>query len=38
MLGIPRELVEHRLNMYLGAKPVKQTLCRFVDPKCEALG
>ena len=33
MLGIPRRLAEHILNILKGYKPVKQTLRRFSEPK-----
>jgi hypothetical protein len=38
MKGIPREVAEHKLNIKLGSKPVKQRLCRFNDEKCKAIG
>jgi hypothetical protein len=38
MKGIPREVVEHKLNIKPGSKPVKQRLCRFNDEKCKAIG
>ena len=37
MAGIPRELAEHVLNVNLDAKPIKQTLRRFSDPKRKAI-
>jgi hypothetical protein len=37
MLGVPRELVEHALNMDPKAKPVKQPLRRFNEPKRKAI-
>jgi hypothetical protein len=37
MLGIPRELVEHALNVDPKAKPVKQPLRRFDEPKRKAI-
>jgi hypothetical protein len=37
MLGIPRELVEHTLNMDPKARPVKQPLRWFDEPKCKAI-
>ena len=38
MPGVPRELAEHSLNVYKGAKPVKQFLRRFGDKKRKAIG
>ena len=38
MLGIPREVVEHALKIYLGSKPVKQRLRRFNEGKCRTIG
>jgi hypothetical protein len=38
MKGIPRQVVEHNLNIKSGSKPVKQRLCRFNDDKCKAIG
>jgi hypothetical protein len=37
MSGVPRELVEHALNMDPKAKPVKQPLRRFDEPKRKAI-
>ena len=37
MPGIPRELAEHALNVNPDAKPVKQTLRRFSEPKRRAM-
>jgi hypothetical protein len=37
MLGIPRELVKHALNVDPKAQPVKQPLRRFNKPKCKAI-
>jgi hypothetical protein len=37
MPGVPRELIEHTLNMDLKAKPVKQPLRRFDEPKRKAI-
>src|SRR4051795_9784096 len=37
MPGIPRELAEHALNVDPNAKPVKQTLRRFFEPKHKAM-
>jgi hypothetical protein len=38
MKGIPREVAEHKLNIKLGSKPVKQRLHRINDDKCKAIG
>ena len=38
MPGVPREFVEHSLNVYHDAKPVKQTLRRFADDRRQAIG
>src|SRR5664279_2385389 len=38
MPGVPRELAEHWLNVYKGAKPVKQGLRRFGQEKQRAIG
>jgi hypothetical protein len=38
MKGLPREVAEHKLNIKLGSKPVKQCLRRFNDEKCKAIG
>ena len=38
MLGIPREVTEHTLKIYLGSKPVKQRLHRFDEEKRRAIG
>jgi hypothetical protein len=38
MKGISREVVEHKLNIKPGSKPVKQRLRRFNDDKCKAIG
>jgi predicted thioredoxin/glutaredoxin len=38
MKGIPREVVEHKLNIKPGSKPVKQCLRRFNDEKCKVIG
>ena len=38
MPGVPRGLAKHTLNVYKGAKPVKQALHRFAEPKCKAIG
>jgi hypothetical protein len=37
MSGVPKELVEHALNMDPKAKPVKQPLRRFDEPKRKAI-
>jgi hypothetical protein len=37
MPGVPRELAEHELNIYPGAKPARQSLRRFVEPKHKAI-
>jgi hypothetical protein len=37
MLGVPRELVEHTLNVDPKARPVKQPLQWFDEPKCKAI-
>jgi hypothetical protein len=37
MLGVPRELIEHALNMDLKARQVKQPLRRFDKPKRKAI-
>ena len=37
MPGIPRKLAEHALNVDPNAKPVKQSLRRFSDPKRKAI-
>jgi hypothetical protein len=36
--GVPGEVDEHKLNIKLGSKPVKQRLRRFNDEKCKAIG
>jgi hypothetical protein len=36
--GVPREVVEHKLNIKSGSIPVKQRLCRFNNEKCKAIG
>jgi hypothetical protein len=38
MPGIPRELAEHTLNIYPDAKPIKQSMRRFSEPKRKAIG
>ena len=37
MTGVPRELVEHSLNVNPNAKPVKQSFRRFGDEKRKAI-
>jgi hypothetical protein len=37
MPGVPRELVEHALNIDPKTKPVKQPLRRFDEPKRKAI-
>src|SRR3954468_17198285 len=37
MLGIPRELAEHALNVNPNAKPVRQPLRHFSEPKRKAI-
>ena len=38
MLGIPREVAEHTLNVKPGSRPVKQCLRRFDEEKRKAIG
>jgi hypothetical protein len=38
MLGVPKELAEHSLNVRPDAKPVKQPLRRFAEEKRKAIG
>jgi hypothetical protein len=38
MLGIPRDVAEHSLNIQDGSKPVKQRLRRFDEEKRRAIG
>ena len=38
MLGIPREVAEHKLRILRGSKPVQQRLCRFDDQRRRAIG
>jgi hypothetical protein len=38
MQGIPREVVEHKLNIKPGSKPIKQHLRHFNDEKCKTIG
>ena len=37
MPGVPRELIEHYLNVSAAAKPIKQKLRQFVQDKKEAI-
>ena len=37
MLGVPREKIEHSLNVSPTAKPIKQKLRRFTPDKKEAI-
>ena len=37
MPGVPREVMEHTLNVKEGAKPVKQRLHRFAQDRKEAI-
>ena len=38
MLGIPREVAEHALDIWAGSRPVKQCLRRFDEEKRRAIG
>jgi hypothetical protein len=38
MLGIPREVAEHALEIRAGSKLVKQCLRRFDEEKCKVIG
>jgi hypothetical protein len=38
MLGIPRDVAEHSLDIRAGARPVKQHLRHFDEEKCRAIG
>jgi hypothetical protein len=38
MPGIPRDVVEHSLDIRAGARPVKQHLRRFDEEKCRSIG
>jgi hypothetical protein len=38
MPGIPREVIEHSLDIRAGSKPVKQRLRRFDEEKRRAIG
>jgi hypothetical protein len=37
MLGIPRELAEHELKIFLNAKPIKQSMRRYNPEKARAM-
>jgi hypothetical protein len=37
MLGVPRELAEHRIDVNEGSKPIKQWLRRLSSDKKEAI-
>jgi hypothetical protein len=37
MIGVPRELVEHALQIIPGSKPVRQAMRRFGDEKSRAI-
>ena len=37
MPGVPRELIEHSLNVSVTAKPIKQKLQRLAQDKKEAI-
>src|SRR4051812_5133564 len=38
MPGVPREFVEHALNVFPDAKPVKQSIRRLSEPRAKAIG
>jgi hypothetical protein len=38
MPGIPRELAEHELKIFLNAKPIKQSMRRYNPEKARAMG
>src|SRR4051812_25306020 len=38
MPGVPREFAENTLNVFLDAKPVKQSIRRLSEPQAEAIG
>ena len=38
MPGIPREFAEHALKISPEARPIKQSLWRFAEPKHKAIG
>jgi hypothetical protein len=37
MLGVPRELAKHKLEVYPQARPIRQKLCCFMPDKREAI-
>jgi hypothetical protein len=37
LLGIPREVTKHALEIRAGSKPVKQRLHRFDEEKCKII-
>jgi hypothetical protein len=37
MPGIPREVTEHSLDIWVSSKPVRQRLCRFDEEKRRAI-
>jgi hypothetical protein len=37
MIGVPRELAEHALQIIPGSKPVRQAMGRFRDEKCRTI-
>jgi hypothetical protein len=37
MIGVPRELIEHALQIIPGSKPVRQAMIRFGDEKSRAI-
>jgi hypothetical protein len=37
MLGVPRELTEHKLKVYPQERPIRQKLRRFMPDKREAI-
>jgi hypothetical protein len=37
MLGVPRELAEHKLKVYPQARPIRQKLRRFTPDKGDAI-
>jgi hypothetical protein len=37
MPGVRRELTENALNIYPSAKPVRQSLRQFAEPKCKEI-
>jgi hypothetical protein len=37
MLGVPRHLIEHSLNVSKTARPIKQKIRRFARDKKEAI-